>query len=246
MSQEWITFILFTAMPLAAFLYASVGHGGASSYIMIMTWLQFSPQEIKPTALLINILVSGFAFYNYFNKDTFPWKIFLALSLSSIPMAYYGGSIQLSTTIYKQLVGLILILPGLRLLLESKNIGLEPRPSHWWLLVVIGLFVGFLSGMIGIGGGIFISPILLMMRWADAKTTSEVSALFIFVNSLSGLAGSKFSFQHIPHEIYWLVPISMLSGILGSYIGAQKLKIPQLNIALGLVLFIAATKFILS
>ena len=179
---DWILYVL---MPFAAFMYASVGHGGASSYLMILALMGFAPEEIRPSALILNMFVSMISFLNYRKTGKFPTSLFLSLILFSIPAAYLGGTLLLETGIYKKILGVLLLFPVLRFagvfpISEDQRI-----ERKWWMGPVLGFAIGLLSGMIGIGGGIILSPIILMLGWAGVKETAALSALFIFLNSVS-------------------------------------------------------------
>jgi uncharacterized membrane protein YfcA len=240
MMMEW----LFVLMPLAAFLYASVGHGGASSYLMLLTWLGFMPDAIRPGALMLNLAVSGIAFLAFQRKTQFPLKLFLWFMAGSVPASFLGAGISLNVEVYRILLGVLLLFPVLRLfgLLNSEN---KPgRPVSYPLALGIGALIGLLSGMIGIGGGILLSPVLLLLGWADLRQTAAMSALFIFVNSAAGLAGIEANIMELPQLFYSLLPLTLLGGMLGAWLGANRFKAPAMLYALGIVLLIAAVKFL--
>ncbi len=238
--------ILLLLMPLFAFLYASVGHGGASSYLMCLTLFHFSPEQIRPTALILNILVSGIAFLNFRRVCFFPYKLFLALVIFSIPAAYLGGSISINTSSYKFILGVILLFPALRLFNIFPASDKVIIKKSWWLAAILGLSIGFLSGLIGIGGGIILSPLILLMGWTNVKETSAVSALFIFLNSIAGLIGAGTFQLHIQKELQILMPITVMAGIAGAYLGANRFNVKLLKRLLAVVLLIASTKFLFS
>lgn len=236
---------LLLLMPMAAFLYASVGHGGASSYLALLTVFNFSPEHIRPTALLLNILVSGFAFLSYRKVCVFPGKLFASLICFSIPAAYLGGCITVDTGIYKSILGIVLLFPALRLLNVfpvNHNVLIEKR---WWIAAILGTIIGFFSGLIGIGGGIILSPLLLFMGWANVKETAAMSALFIFLNSISGLIGSQSFGFPIQSELQILMLLTVGGGIVGGYLGANYFNVPVLKYLLATVLLVAATKFLI-
>src|SRR6266508_1299814 len=184
------TIILFYILLfLVAFLYSSVGHGGASGYLALMALFSISPDVMKPTALLLNLFVSLTSFVQFYRGKHFNWKIFLPFAITSVPMAYVGGLITVDANIYKKILGILLLVPINRFLFFT-NIKVEKlKRSNIFLSLPIGGGIGFLSGLIGIGGGIILSPVLLLLKWTEMKQTAAISALFIFVNSLSGLAG---------------------------------------------------------
>lgn len=242
-SSFWI---LLALMPMFAFLYASVGHGGASSYLMLLTLFHFVPEEIRPTALVLNIFVSGIAFLSFRKVCDFPYKLFLSLVVFSIPAAYLGGSIVINTSSYKFILGLLLLFPALRLFNVFPLSEKEVIKKRWWIFGMMGLSIGFVSGLIGIGGGIILSPILLLLGWASVKETSAISALFIFLNSISGLiASTKFQFDFQPF-LYVLMPVTILGGMAGAYFGANRFNIQVLKYLLATVLLVASCKFLLS
>jgi uncharacterized membrane protein YfcA len=242
--SEYI-WLLYCLLPLAAFLYASVGHGGASSYIMLLTFFNFAPDIIRPTALILNILVSSIAFLWYFNKDTFPIKLFVTLVLFSIPASYLGGTIEIEQTQYRHILGLLLLFPVARLLgiIQPLSINVLPR---WWLVALIGALIGFVSGIIGIGGGIILSPILILLMWSDIKQTSAVSSLFIFVNSIAGLIGAYKYIPVLATNIVWMMALAIIAGIFGAYLGAKKFNLKMLKYMLSIVLVVASVKFLLA
>ena len=184
------TIILFYSLLfLVAFLYSSVGHGGASGYLALMALFSISPDVMKPTALLLNLFVSLTSFIQFYRGKHFNWKIFLPFAIASVPMAFVGGLIKVDADVYKKILGLLLLVPITRFLFFANIRVDQIKKSNIALSLLIGAAIGFLSGLIGIGGGIILSPILLLLKWTDMKQTAAISALFIFVNSLSGLAG---------------------------------------------------------
>ena len=181
--------IFYLLLFLVAFLYSSVGHGGASGYLALMAIFNFSPDVMKPTALLLNLFVSLTSFLQFYRGKHFNWKIFLPFAITSVPMAFVGGLITVDADIYKKILGILLLVPIIRFLFFANIRTEELKRSNLALSLLIGAAIGFLSGLIGIGGGIILSPVLLLLKWSDMKQTAAISALFIFVNSVSGLAG---------------------------------------------------------
>ena len=239
-------YALFFLMPFAAFLYASVGHGGASSYLMILALLGFAPEEIRPTALILNMMVSMVAYLNYRKAGVFPMQLFLSLILFSIPAAYLGGTILLNATVYKKVLGFLLIFPVLKfggVFPISKD---EQVERKWWMPPVLGILIGFVSGMIGIGGGIILTPIILMLGWAGVKETATLSALFIFLNSVAGFVGAATYEITVSQELWVLIPLTVLGGALGAYLGAKRFSVKVLKYMLAAVLLFASVKLILS
>jgi uncharacterized membrane protein YfcA len=234
---------LIVLLGIMAFLYASVGHGGASGYLAVMALFAIAPPVMKQTALLLNLGVSMMSFIAFYRQGFFKWKLFWPFALGSIPAAFMGARIPLTDSTYKQILGACLILAVVRMLISLKEGALRHLPSV--LGVGTGAVIGLLSGMIGIGGGIILSPLLLLFRWASLKEAAAVSALFIFVNSVSGLAGLK---TWIPLDqsqiLYWLAT-SLLGGFLGARWGAAIASNQKVKWILALVLLIASVKLVL-
>ncbi len=233
-------FLLF----LVAFLYASVGHGGASGYLALMAIYGIAPDVMKPTALLLNLFVSLTSFIQFYRGKHFNWKIFLPFAITSVPMAFVGGLITIDTFIYKKILGLLLLIPIIRFLFFS-NISIQDiKRSNTFLSLLIGAAIGFLSGLICIGGGIILSPVLLLLKWTNMKQAAAISALFIFVNSLSGLAGQLTKGIHFNPEMYLYVVIAFAGGICGAYFGSMRFNQSILKYLLAFVLMIAAYKLL--
>ena len=233
-------FLLF----LVAFLYSSVGHGGASGYLALMAIFSISPEVMKPTALLLNLFVSSVSFIQFYRGGHFNWKIFLPFAITSVPLAYLGGLITVDDNIYKKILGILLIIPIIRFLFFA-NIKVEDiKKSNIFLSLLIGAVIGFLSGLIGIGGGIILSPVLLLLKWTDMKQTAAISALFIFVNSLSGLAGQFTKGINFSPDMYGYVAVAFAGGICGAYFGSLKLNQNLLKYVLAIVLIIASYKLL--
>lgn len=239
-----ITVIFYLLLFTVAFLYASVGHGGASGYLALMAIYGFAPDLMKPTALLLNIFVSLTAFIQFYRGRHFNWKIFLPLALASIPFAFLGGIMSIDATLYKKILGLLLLIPVARFFFLT-NTGEEEKqiPNIVWSLL-LGAMIGFLSGLIGIGGGIILSPILLLLRWTDQKQTAAISALFIFVNSLSGLSGQLTKGIHFSSDMLLMVIIAFAGGLLGAWFGSLKFRQEILKFTLASVLTLAAFKLL--
>ena len=239
-----IVFILL--LFVVAFLYASVGHGGASGYLALMALFGMAPEFMKPTALLLNLFVSLSAFILFYRGGHFKWKLFLPFALASIPMSFVGGVISLDAEIYKKLLGVLLLIPVIRMLFFPNTNESELKEGNIGLSIFIGATIGFLSGLIGIGGGIILSPILLMMRWTNQKQTAAISALFIFVNSLSGLAGQLSTGLVLQSSMVSYVAVAFCGGTIGGWLGAGKFNQQILKYLLAIVLFVAALKLLLT
>ncbi|WP_304517291.1 sulfite exporter TauE/SafE family protein [Cecembia rubra] len=243
--MEFNDLILYLLLPTIAFLYASVGHGGASSYLMILALMGFAPEQIRPTALIMNMFVSMLAFLSFRKASVFPLRLFLLLVAFSVPAAYLGGTILVDTLWYKRILGILLIFPILKffqVLPKAKSVVIQ---KQWWLVGLLGLIIGLVSGLIGIGGGIILSPILLLLGWADIKETAAISALFIFVNSVSGFLGAGGFSISIDPQLWIVMPMTIIGGGLGGYWGASKFQAPMVKKLLALVLLVAAVKLIL-
>jgi len=238
------TVLFYILLFLVAFLYASVGHGGASGYLALMALFGTAPEVMKPTALLLNLFVSLTSFIQFYRGRHFNWKLFLPFAVASVPMAYVGGLITIDATVYKKILGLLLIIPIVRFLFFSNIKVEEIRKSNILLSLVLGAAIGFLSGLIGIGGGIILSPILLLLKWADMKQTAAISALFIFVNSLSGLAGQLSKGISFNPDMYTYVAIAFIGGLCGAYLGSIKFNQNILKYMLAVVLILAAYKLL--
>ena len=231
---------------VGAALYASVGHGGASSYLAVMGLFGLAPAVMKPTALALNILVAAVATIKFYRANLFSWQLFRPFAMASIPAAFAGGATMLPGRWYKALVGAVLLYAALWMF-RSARMPLSPatgRPPTW-IAVTAGLAIGFLSGLTGVGGGIFLSPLLLYMGWAETRETSGVAAPFILVNSIAGLLGHLSSVQQLPASIpVWGVAV-VLGGWIGASYGTKKAAAPMLRRLLSLVLLIAGAKMIL-
>lgn len=237
--------LLLPVLAIVAFLYSSVGHGGASGYLAVMAIVGIAPPLMKSSALIMNLAVSLFSFYGFYRAGFFKWKLFWPFAIASIPMAYLGGTMTLSDSIYKKILAVCILISIARLLYQFKQEEIENKDVPTWAGLTAGGIIGLISGMIGIGGGIILSPLMLLMKWAKLKETAAVSALFIFVNSLSGLYGQimKGGFK-IPENLQWAILATIFGGVLGSYFGSQKFNLPTLRYLLALGLVIASAKLI--
>ena len=181
--------VFVIGLMLIAFFYASVGHGGASGYLALMALFSFTPESIRYYSLTLNLVVSAIAFISYFRAGFFRWRIVFPFLITSIPAAYLGASFSINPTIYKIILGIMLIIAVLRMLLMRNTENEITHDPPFALGLAIGLVLGLVSGIIGIGGGILLSPILILAKYAKVKEASAASAVFIFLNSLSGLTG---------------------------------------------------------
>jgi uncharacterized membrane protein YfcA len=238
--------LFYGLLFLEAFLYSSVGHGGASGYLALMALFSISPEVMKPTALTLNLFVSLTSFIQFYRGKHFDWKIFLPFAIASVPMAFVGGMITVDPFIYKKILGILLLVPIIRFLF-FRNISVKDlKPSNIGLSFLIGGSIGLISGMIGIGGGIILSPVILLLKWADMKKAAGISALFIFVNSISGLAGQFTKGIHFSPDMYAYVAVAFAGGICGSYFGSMKFNQNLLKYLLAVVLMLAAYKLLFS
>jgi uncharacterized membrane protein YfcA len=229
-----------------SFLYSSVGHGGASGYLALMALFSFSPESMKPTALLLNLFVAGISFYYYYKEGFFNKKLFVSFAIASIPLAFLGGTLEVDASLYKKILAVLLIFAILKMLnvfgKESDNI----EPVKLWLGLVVGGVIGFFSGLIGIGGGIILSPVILLLHWGKMKEAAAVSALFIWVNSASGLIGQLSSGVTLEKESFLLVAIALIGGVFGGYYGSKKINNQKLRYILAFVLIITCAKLFLT
>lgn len=242
MSESIIIF--YSLLFLVAFLYASVGHGGASGYLALMVIFSIAPEVMRPTALLLNLFVSLTSFIQFYRGKHFTWKLFLPLAIASVPLAFVGGLIVVDGTIYKKILGLLLLIPIIRFLFFPNFTVTDIRKPSTPLSLLIGAVIGLLSGMIGIGGGIILSPILLLLKWTDQKRTAAISALFIFVNSVAGLAGQLTKGIRFSEDMYMYVIIAFVGGLCGAYFGALRFKQAILKNVLAVVLILASWKLL--
>ena len=235
---------IYPLIFLVALAYASVGHGGASGYLAVLALFGFSPSSMAPSALALNLLVSATAFWAYSRAGYFVPRLFWPFAAASVPMAFLGGLLEIPVRIYSWLLAAALLFAAVRITLEGLRSAEETlvRPPRLGIALPVGAGIGFLSGVVGVGGGIFLSPILLLMRWADAKRTSAASAAFIWVNSAAGLYGHITRKGLDAAELWPMVLAAFLGGIIGAQIGARRLSSAALRFALAGVLIVAAFK----
>lgn len=235
---------LIALLAIIAVLYASVGHGGASGYIAIMALLQYNIVFVRQDALILNMLVSGIAFWQFYNNGHFKWNTFLPIILASFPMAFLGGRLQLDVQWYKLVLGILLVVPAILFLIHVQQTEKNTKQMPIPLAIIIGLILGFVSGVTGIGGGVFLSPILVLGLWENQKTTAAISAPFIFINSAAGFAGTLSKTTVIDPNVIWFALATIFGGLVGAYYGAAVFKAHILRKILGTVLLIAAIKLI--
>ncbi len=242
MSEHFI--LLYLLIFLVAALYSSVGHGGASGYLALMAIFGLSVVTIKPVALVLNIVVSLIAFVQFYRSGFFDKKLFIALAITSVPAAFAGGMLSIDTHLYKQILGVLLLISAARLAMPVRKEEVNTRNFDIGIVLIIGAGIGFLSGMIGIGGGIILSPLLILLRYSDVKTTSGISALFIFVNSISGLLGQIKQGISFSSSMSTMIVFAIAGALIGSYIGARQLNMSKLKKVLSGVLLIASLKLL--
>lgn len=235
---------LFACIFAAAILYSSVGHAGASGYLAAMALFTVPPDHMRPAALVLNILVATIATIRFAWSGYFAWRIFWPFALASVPFAYLGGSISVPGYIYKPLVAMVMLFAAYRLFRNRAVFARRRIPAPAGL--ACGAVIGLLSGLTGTGGGIFLSPLLLLTGWAETKESSGVSAAFILVNSIAGILGLMTRSVSFPAMLpYWAVA-ALLGGLVGSELGSRRLGNPMLRGLLSLVLVIAALKLMLT
>lgn len=236
--------IIALCLMVVAFLYASVGHGGASGYIAVLSLFSVSVSVYKPIVLILNIVIAGLAFIQFFRAGYFRWSLCWPFLVTSIPFAFLGSGVSIKSDMYNLLLGLALIFPIIRLLGLTPKEKSETRPMPWWAAMLTGAVIGFLAGLLNIGGGIFLSPVLILMAWSNAKQAAAVSSLFIVCNSVSGLVGATNLVFTFDTRFYLWLGAAMTGGIIGSYLGSHNFKQVTVQYLLAGVLTIACVKLI--
>lgn len=239
---------IILAIFIVAVLYSSVGHGGASGYLAVMAFVGVMPEITKPTALVLNLFVASIGTYQFWRAGYFRWRVFWPFALTSIPFAFYGGIVQLPTDVYKIVLGGVLCLAAIRLAVKLKNDDNASDPPIF-VGLLLGAAIGLLSGMVGVGGGIFLTPVLLLVRWAETKTAAAVSVLFILVNSFAGLLGNYLlgkgtHILDLPGEVWIWIAAAVVGGLIGSTLGSKKFDSITLRRVLAVVLLFAGVKLI--
>ncbi|MFZ4563624.1 MAG: sulfite exporter TauE/SafE family protein [Bacteroidales bacterium] len=240
-----ISLLFFISLLVVSFMYSMVGHGGASGYLAVMSIFAVSTVYFRSSALILNLFVAGIAFVNFRSGFSIRWRLFLPFLIPAIPMAFLGALIHINPTTYKFILGILLLVALLRLLYRpSREYEIKPAPGIPASLV-IGSILGLLSGMIGIGGGIILSPIFILMKWSHVKETGVYSSLFILCNSLAGLIGLQVSgFLLPPHFFYWILVV-VAGGLIGSMTAMKFLPVKYFKISLAMVLLFACFKLLI-
>lgn len=227
---------------VVAFLYSFVGHGGASGYLGVLSLTTMAQNVVASTALALNLVAAGIAFWLFAAARHFSWRLTWPFLVLAVPCSYIGATVKLGPSVYSGILGLVLALSALALFWRPGR----PEETRWppvWASFASGGTIGLVSGAVGIGGGVFLSPLILLLRWADAKTTAAASAVFILANSLSGLAGRVVAgtLELAPHFLL-VVALCAAGSLAGSSLGARRAPPSWIRIVLGLVLCTAATK----
>jgi hypothetical protein len=240
-----ILFLLTAGVFVIALLYSSVGHAGASGYIAVMSLLSLAAAEIKPIALALNILVASIGSIQFWRAGHFSWSLFWPFVLLAVPFAFLGGYLNLPTRVFQVIVGIVLLVSAAQFLVRPPAEG-EPRPPARPLAVGVGAGLGLLSGLTGTGGGIFLTPLLIFLRWARTKTAAATSALFILLNSIAGLLGNISATQTFPKFGLSLLVAAAIGGLVGSHFGSRRFVPALIKRLLAIVLVIAGFKLIVT
>lgn len=229
---------------VVALLYSSVGHAGASGYLAVMAVLGTAPGAMRPTALVLNLLVATIGARSFIGAGHFRWSLTWPFLLTSVPMAYLGGRLSLDVETYRAVVGVVLLLSAVRLVIKLRAAdGAGTLPPRGVALMV-GAALGFLAGLTGVGGGIFLSPLLLLTGWANLRTTAATSVVFILANSAAGLLGQWSALDQLPPQMWqWAIAV-VLGGALGAWLGARRLPSPVIRVVLAIVLVVAGVKLL--
>jgi hypothetical protein len=239
------TLLLTLLILIAALIYSSVGHGGASGYLAAMALFDVAPGVMKPTALVLNLIVASIGTIRFYRAGYFSWHLFWPFAVCSVPCAFLGGAFPLPIAYYKWLIGAVLLFAAWRLALKpTLSPGTATKSIALPLAFALGAGLGLLSGLTGVGGGIFLSPLLLLMNWAGVRQTAALSAAFILVNSAAGLLGHLASVKALPGAIIWWAPTALIGGLIGSELGSRRLPPLAIRRLLAAVLLVAGLKML--
>ncbi|HEY9677813.1 MAG TPA: sulfite exporter TauE/SafE family protein [Drouetiella sp.] len=233
------------AIAVVALLYSSVGHGGASGYLAILTLLSVPKAEAASTALLLNVMVASTSAYSYYRAKFLNLKTTSMYLAASVPAAFLGGLAKIPTSVYETVLFISLAAAACRLAIPLKEENVELRPPKFWMAAMAGGIIGLLSGLVGIGGGIFLSPLIVLSRWDTPKQASGTAALFIVVNSIAGIVGRLLSHTFIVNNDWTFVLVAFIGGVIGSHLGANIFSQITLKRVLAGVLGIACAKLVL-
>ncbi len=242
-SQPFDFAVLAVLVFAGAVLYSSGGHAGASAYLAAMALYSVPAAMMKPTALLMNIIVAIVGTVRFTRARAVPWHLLRPLCLGSIPASFLGGSIELPSRLYLSILGAVLLFAAGRLWLTKKSNSVRPVPASGWL-VAIGATLGFVSGLTGIGGGIFLSPILILSGWEEPRRTGGAAVIFILVNSILGFLGHISSARLVPFQAVPLGAIALMGGLIGSWFGVHRLEPLTLRRVHAVVLIVSGTKLL--
>ncbi|HRP06944.1 MAG TPA: sulfite exporter TauE/SafE family protein [Gemmatimonadales bacterium] len=245
MGQGGIELLPMLLFLIVAILYSSVGHAGASGYLAVMALLGVAAGIMRPAALLLNLVVASVGARAFISAGHLRWPLLWPFLVTSVPMAYIGGRISLPVDVYRSLVGVVLLLSALRLIMQVRAPDSPGMPPRRPVAMAVGAALGLLAGLTGVGGGIFLSPLLLLAGWANLRTTAATSVVFILANSASGLLGQLHAIESIPVTtvLPWAVAV-LLGGLIGSELGARRLPSPAIRATLAVVLVVAGVKLL--
>lgn len=229
----------------AALLYAGVGHAGASAYLAAMALVGLTPAEMRPTALILNLFVASIVVLRFSRAGHLPWRQLVPLIVGSVPAAFVGGVIDLPDGIYRPLVAVVLLAGAWRLVTASTAGAEEPgRRVPPVMGLAAGAAIGLLAGLTGTGGGIFLTPLLVLAAWAGTRDAAGLSGAFILANSLAGLGGLLIGGMSLPSALPWWITAVVAGGLVGSWLGATRFSVLGLRRVLAFVLVLAAAKLV--
>jgi uncharacterized protein len=241
-AEDLILAALFFA---AALLYSSVGHAGASAYLAAMALVGVPVAIMRPTALVLNLFVASIVVVRFSLARHLPWRSLVPLAIGSVPAAFVGGSIELPGELYRPLVAAVLVAGAWRLATSPAPVDDASRPGVPWIAgIVSGATIGLLAGLTGTGGGIFLTPLLVLAGWTGTRDAAGLSGAFILVNSIAGLAGLLGAGLMLPPQLPLWIGSVAAGGLIGSWLGAARYSVLNLRRALAFVLLLAAAKLV--